>query len=189
MSGIETKKKIVEAMYKLIAENGYAKASIGQIAERVSINKASVYYYFKSKDDILFEMLDSFFDEEIVGYTFYETSNYEEYKNHFKKIGDELIDNYQNDIEFRKFYAEISIVGERNETVKAKLLKMEIALKSFIEKFFKHGLNIKVLNADFDVELSTNMTLLIFAGMDNAVTYDHDINLKKTWAAFVNKII
>lgn len=40
---------------KLFAEKGYEKTSLEDIAAALNITKRSLYYYFKGKDDILFE--------------------------------------------------------------------------------------------------------------------------------------
>ena len=56
-----TKDKILEAMYMLIAEKGYDKSSIGQIADRIGIKKASIYYYFASKEEILLELVQDLY--------------------------------------------------------------------------------------------------------------------------------
>ena len=58
---VSTKKKILDAMYDLVAEVGYDKASIGKICDRVGISKPSVYYYFSSKEEIFTTLLDSMF--------------------------------------------------------------------------------------------------------------------------------
>ncbi|MEG0924997.1 MAG: TetR/AcrR family transcriptional regulator, partial [Anaerovoracaceae bacterium] len=59
-----TKDKIIEAMYHLVAEKGYDKTSIGQIADSIGIKKASVYYYFKSKEDIFFQMVKIIYEKD-----------------------------------------------------------------------------------------------------------------------------
>ena len=58
---VSTRKKILDAMYDLVAEVGYDKASIGKICDFVGISKPSVYYYFPSKEEIFTTLLDSMF--------------------------------------------------------------------------------------------------------------------------------
>jgi AcrR family transcriptional regulator len=38
---------------ELFTENGYEKTSLREIAERLNVTKAALYYHFKSKDDIV----------------------------------------------------------------------------------------------------------------------------------------
>ena len=50
---VETKEKILLAAEKLFSEVGFDKARVDDIAEEAGVNKALIYYYFKSKDEIL----------------------------------------------------------------------------------------------------------------------------------------
>lgn len=48
-----TKTRIQHVALELFAEQGYDKTSLRELAERLGMTKASLYYYFKSKDDIV----------------------------------------------------------------------------------------------------------------------------------------
>jgi AcrR family transcriptional regulator len=52
----ETKLRILRAAEKLFAEKGFDGARVDDIAEKAGVNKALIYYYFKSKRDILDEL-------------------------------------------------------------------------------------------------------------------------------------
>jgi TetR/AcrR family transcriptional regulator len=58
-----TKLKILEAAEKLFAEKGFDGARVDDIAEKAGVNKALIYYYFKSKRDILDELFSSLIEE------------------------------------------------------------------------------------------------------------------------------
>lgn len=49
----DMKKRIQETALKLFAKQGYEKTSLREIAERLDITKAAIYYHFQSKEDIL----------------------------------------------------------------------------------------------------------------------------------------
>jgi AcrR family transcriptional regulator len=53
----DREKEIVETAAHLFYERGYANTSVQDIAEAVGILKASVYYYIRSKEDLLFQIL------------------------------------------------------------------------------------------------------------------------------------
>jgi len=60
----KTKKKVIlDAALKLFAEKGYASASISCIAETANISKGLMYNYFKSKEELLKIIVQSFMDE------------------------------------------------------------------------------------------------------------------------------
>lgn len=54
----EKRKVILDSMQKLMAENKAQSASVNDIAKEAGISKGSIYYYFKSKDDIVDAVLE-----------------------------------------------------------------------------------------------------------------------------------
>jgi AcrR family transcriptional regulator len=53
------KMEIIKMMALVIAERGYYDASLEEVAERLDLAKASLYYYFDSKEDLVFACLES----------------------------------------------------------------------------------------------------------------------------------
>ncbi len=51
------KRQILEASVRLFYEVGYEGASLRDLANRVGINKATIYHYFESKEEILFHLI------------------------------------------------------------------------------------------------------------------------------------
>ena len=49
----DTREKIRAVALELFAEQGYEKTSLREIAERLGVTKAALYYHFKSKEDIV----------------------------------------------------------------------------------------------------------------------------------------
>lgn len=54
---------ILKAAAKLFRDQGYVATTMRQIAEAAGIQAGSVYYHFRSKDEILLEILDTGIDE------------------------------------------------------------------------------------------------------------------------------
>ena len=54
------KAKILSAAEALFAHRGFDATGIDAIAKKAGITKSLIYYYFKSKDDILSELFDNF---------------------------------------------------------------------------------------------------------------------------------
>ena len=51
--GPETRERILAVALELFTEQGYDKTSLREIAERLGITKAALYYHFRNKEDIL----------------------------------------------------------------------------------------------------------------------------------------
>ncbi len=54
--GAQTRERILAVAQELFTRQGYDKTSLRDIAERLKITKAALYYYFPRKEDILLEL-------------------------------------------------------------------------------------------------------------------------------------
>jgi AcrR family transcriptional regulator len=61
------KQQILYAAVRLFYEVGYEGASLRDLASRVGINKATIYHYFESKEEILFHIVKQVGDELLDG--------------------------------------------------------------------------------------------------------------------------
>ena len=58
---------IYKTATKILCNLGYEKASIRNIAEAMGMTKAGLYYYFESKEELLYQILDSYMDDLLTG--------------------------------------------------------------------------------------------------------------------------
>src|SRR5580658_8958392 len=54
--GQETRERILDVALELFTSQGFDKTALRDIADRLGITKAALYYYFERKDDILLEL-------------------------------------------------------------------------------------------------------------------------------------
>jgi AcrR family transcriptional regulator len=54
--GAETRERILDVAQELFTQHGYDKTSLRDIADRLGITKAALYYYFERKEGILLEL-------------------------------------------------------------------------------------------------------------------------------------
>jgi AcrR family transcriptional regulator len=59
----DTKGEIHRAALELFSCRGYEKTSLREIAEQVGISKASLYYHYSSKQELLQAIVGTFFDD------------------------------------------------------------------------------------------------------------------------------
>ena len=57
----DTRSRVQKVALELFAEQGYEKTSLREIAERLGVTKAALYYHFKSKEDIVHSFTDDYF--------------------------------------------------------------------------------------------------------------------------------
>jgi AcrR family transcriptional regulator len=60
---VDTRARIQAVAVELFSEQGYDKTSLREIAERLDVTKAALYYHFKSKEDIIRSLIDDYFGE------------------------------------------------------------------------------------------------------------------------------
>src|SRR5215472_4244526 len=58
--GRDTRARLRELALQLFAEQGYEKTSLREIAEHLGVTKAALYYYFKSKEDIVRSLVEDY---------------------------------------------------------------------------------------------------------------------------------
>lgn len=61
------KKEVYRIATKTLWQKGYDKTTIRDIARATEMTTAGLYYYFKSKEELLFQILDSHMDDMIAG--------------------------------------------------------------------------------------------------------------------------
>lgn len=61
--GGDTRARIQQVALELFAEQGYERTSLREIAERLGVTKAALYYHFKSKEDIVLGITEDYFSE------------------------------------------------------------------------------------------------------------------------------
>jgi AcrR family transcriptional regulator len=59
----DTRSRIQAVAVELFSEQGYDKTSLREIAERLGVTKAALYYHFKSKEDIVHSLVDDYFGQ------------------------------------------------------------------------------------------------------------------------------
>jgi AcrR family transcriptional regulator len=59
----DTRERIQSVALELFAEHGYEKTSLREIAERLDVTKAALYYHFKSKEDIVRSFTEDYVTE------------------------------------------------------------------------------------------------------------------------------
>lgn len=68
MQAINTKQKIYDAATDLIDKKGFDSTTIEDISKKANVSVGAFYHYYKSKDDIYFELYkiaDQYFEEEV----------------------------------------------------------------------------------------------------------------------------
>jgi len=58
----DTQEEILQAAFEVLQEQGYSGLSIQRIADKVGLQKASIYHHYSDKDDLLLSFVDHILD-------------------------------------------------------------------------------------------------------------------------------
>jgi len=62
-SRTDTRARIQQVAVELFTEHGYEGTSLREIAERLDVTKAALYYHFKSKEDIVASLVEDYYGQ------------------------------------------------------------------------------------------------------------------------------
>lgn len=86
-SGNDARERIINAAIQLFSQKGYDATRVNDIASIANVNKALIYYYFKSKEDILDFMVHSLLDNAVsITLDFIQTNIIQMIKNGYLEI-------------------------------------------------------------------------------------------------------
>ncbi len=184
---MNTKEKIFNSMYELIAEVGYEKASINQICSNAGIKKSSFYYFYESKESLFLELIEYGYveDNDLKINEIIKTTSIKEYKNKLINYASSMVNDFEVDIKFRRVVAEIELQAIRNDKVNYLVNSYNNKIKGDLRKILEHGINISAFNKSFDIELNTNILYIIMHGIDSVLLSDIKLDAIKVF----NKVI
>ena len=139
---MSTRKKILDAMYDLVAEVGYDKASIGKICDFVGISKPSVYYYFPSKEEIFTTLLDSMFPTIDYQRDYSLIVDRDGFKAALIELGNSVIGGYRSDEKRRRVLAEVSVQANRIPAVQERQATATKRTMDALKDILLHGVEI-----------------------------------------------
>jgi TetR/AcrR family transcriptional regulator, cholesterol catabolism regulator len=179
--GTQTWENILAAAGEIFYERGYEGTSLQQIADSVGVEKASLYHYIKSKDDILYTLVMRALDrhlalveesEETAGAGAPERLR--QFINRWMALSWEL-----------RSYGEWTIVAEREFTrLEGKYLEEVIQKRDACSRFVKQLLKQGVEDGDFDPTLDLSVaTTVIFEIMFTTPESPLTLEDLSTWYA------
>lgn len=190
---MSTKEKIINSAYKLISTKGFEKTSISNICKDVGIKKPSLYYYFNSKNDILFELSDNIinnitlsFDSDINNCNL--ISEKEKYKTFLMTLAERYINRFHVNRDSQLVFTELYIQSNRIPFLESKKNKLVKNTKIWIESILKHGLELQIFKNNFDLKLNTELIFNNLLGIECNYIYNMDINYHLVWKSIVNSL-
>ena len=191
-----TREKILETMYRLVAEEGYHKASIGNICKEIGITKPAVYHYFKSKEEIFLELIKTIYviNEEAILKKIEEAEEIDTYKEMMRNFGIRGISKEPpfpatTFIDYRKVCSEIDLQSQRNEKIEEYHHEINEQIFNLLRKMLRQGIKVGLFKKDMDIEKNANTMFIMMVGIGNVALYGTKMDLDAIWRLNIDRMI
>ncbi|MFC7442058.1 TetR/AcrR family transcriptional regulator [Laceyella putida] len=170
-TGIETKRKIIDATFQLMADKGFDALSIDDIMTSIGRTKGSFYVHFKSKEELLYEVMRTRLDrghgqmaEEILEELSKDSCNV---RSILEKVVAEIYANSGEDrLTWAFAYYHLLIHSRKNEFVREWLETNADQWSTFLNMIVKRGQELGQIRTDVDTQTITNICMGIVVGYD-----------------------
>ena len=179
--------RIIKASIRLFSEKGFHGTRVNEIAESANVNKALIYYYFKSKEDILDCMMHSVFDSTIsLTVNFIHTNIVRMVKDDQLKIKEDRL-HFVDEAAVECFLQNALMYYEEfiNVAVKNRQILRVLMLESL--KSGKHS-NALFQLIEFTKNSDHNPVFRTIAKADQGFTYSEDMTLFKFFFSIIPSI-
>jgi len=178
------RREIIDAALKVLAEKGYHKATIADIARELQVGHGTIYRYFKNKLDIASAVIQDII-ENIAGVVTAEppdvAKTLEEYRGQLYNIGDRFYDLLDSKPEYHRliFFEALSI----DEAITDKIDSAFTLFAGYTEMYLKNGIKEGFLRPNIHThEASFTINAMLFeAARRLSLASSIDAESKKAW--------
>ena len=159
--------KIIHSAIKIFSKKGYTKTTIEEIAKNAKIAKGLVYYYFKTKEEIYLESLNSIRSQMKT----YVDKYVEKEHNAFEKIRvrtRKILEFFSNKQDLFIVFAYQDQVKKLSEKQKKKAIENFFKQISELSDYFKIAKEEKLIISNADPE---SLSLMLFAQVNIFMSY------------------
>lgn len=184
------KKLIIDEAISLFSEKGYFNTSLNEIAKKVDIKKASLYYYFESKDDIYIEcvnFMESHFTNIIQQNLTQQKFSYQDYYDTLYTIL------FKTDIKYVKFMVQLMYTPQRlSEIVMDLVLKFQKNFDLIVTEYYKNGNYKQDYKTFYHFVLNISMAWIYKAswasnfGVLHVIEQNYKENMPNFWGHFMD---
>ncbi len=178
----------MNSSYNLFATHGYEKTSMSMIANDVKIKKASLYYYFSSKEELFYELFKLIMNQSELEKKYNINSfNEENFRENLIRIGLEEIDSLENDPLSGPLLLEYIQYSFRNPKFLEMFDTLSINLKQEFIEIIKKGIDLEVLPKEIDIIMNADIFSMTIDALIFDLSYGLKMDGKKIWKETVDR--
>lgn len=169
-------KEIIKAFYKVAKKEGLENASIAKAAELIDINPSLVVHYFKSKDHLVYGLIEYILDKYLLIYKV-PPEDAEDAQTHLLKVIDNIFSSKWNTLFDDSVSYSCYALAFRDKIIKGKYKELLDSLRQRLQQLITECHEQKVLHVQ-DPALTAD---LIFVLVDGAYYYLSLVGDKKEY--------
>lgn len=187
---MSSRQKIIDTMYHLLGKKGYDKTSIGLICSEIGISKPAVYYYFKSKEEILVAIFDETINDGTYLDRFFpkQVHTKEDYIAQLHNAGTLIIEDIKKDLDYHSVLCEMYVQSRRIPIVSEKIQEYASTLQRFLVRILKQGVELSAFPTSFDVNKNAEILNILMQGIENSIGLNFPINCVRVWEESINRM-
>lgn len=184
------REKILTAMYESVAKQGYDKTSLSYLAQAVSIQKPSLYYYFKSKEEIFLETVAEYYGDFLQLDPKYreQCHNAESFRDYFFHLGMSYLNRFQQDSTMQQFYCEVNLQSLRIPSLIAYFSQYDSRSQEELAQFYAFAQEKGVISSAVEVSTQVNTTLALMIGLSEMILYHMKGDFQAVWKQYVAQL-
>jgi AcrR family transcriptional regulator len=174
--------EILKNSLKILAKNGYENTTIANIANKSSVSRGILHYYFSDKEDLVSKVL-AYSSENVIQATI---------KGIKGKTPEEIVDNiikdsiqsFRDNPDFFAFLFEMWCASRRSEKIKDELVNCSIKVTKSIKKVLDEAIQNGILKVSTkNTEEMSKVLLALFNGIafEKLMESSQDLENSKYW--------
>lgn len=181
---------IVEAAARVFSEQGLARTRMADVAEAADVGKGTVYEYFKSKDDLVFAVLE-LHDQQIKSSVLAELESAsgarERLEAMFRQAAEVIRQHVHSQPMYMEFWAG-SRSGPREDEFTRFCADNYQAWRDLVEGVLRAGQAEGAIRADIDLQSVTTMLVAAFDGLGFSYYFDRSLPIDTIASGFLDAL-
>ncbi|MEN0641873.1 TetR/AcrR family transcriptional regulator [Alkalicoccobacillus gibsonii] len=185
----QTYKQIIETAFSMFSEKGFDQTSMANIAAEVGITKPAVYYYFKSKDDLIKGLFD-IIAKEIQSITSIDLKemNDTDLRTILYSLGKKAISLQKQNLQFNQLFNQYLLLAARDSYYSEKITEIQQKFFNTFYDLFKHAVKMKAIK-DENILIKSQLLGLVFDNITNFILTDTKLDFDLVWREAVDNTL
>lgn len=179
--------QILDTAKRCIARQGYHQTTMDKIAEEAGLSKGALYWYFKSKDDILVDLCRQMNNEYITVFHHF-ASQRMPVRELVLKTGERLLDLMLKESDSYKVFLEFWALSGENKEIKKALGEVHAAWEEILSYLIKSGIKGGEIKHGIKVKEFSSAILALFNGLEIVFMVGKVQDVKAVWHTAISAI-